>query len=247
MWGIHVHNITKKANPLNRKSELIFKNFNLTVRETETVGIFGPNGCGKTTLLNMISGITKPDSGEILIFGERPGKKHVGYIFQDFRQSLFPWLTVKDNIVFPLSLRKIKKKDIHEKLEHIKETVNIPVDLDKYPYQLSGGQQQYVSILRGLISNPDVMLFDEPFSALDYSNSLWLMEKILNILETIKIPTILVAHDINHLKYLTERIYFLSNKPTRIMMEKNMHLEEIRGKYILDDADDKKDVLLKCI
>jgi ABC-type nitrate/sulfonate/bicarbonate transport system, ATPase component len=111
----------------------------------------------------MISGISRPDAGEILIFGEKPEKKRIAYIFQDYRSSLFPWLTVRDNIVFPLSLGKMKKKDMHEKLYSLAESIKIPFDMDKYPFQLSGGQQQYVSIVRGLISDPVAMLIDEPF------------------------------------------------------------------------------------
>jgi len=236
MWGIDVKNVTKKAKTSDGKSELIFENFNLQVKESEVVGIFGPNGCGKTTLLNMIAGIVKPDSGEILIFGEKPGRKSIAYIFQDYQNSLFPWLTVKDNIIFPLSLKKMKRKDINEKLDCLTDTINVPFDLDKYPYQLSGGQQQYISILRGLISDPMAMLIDEPFSALDYSNGLWLMEKMTEILEDIKIPAIIVAHDLDHLMFTAERICFLSEKPTTVMLEKIIELDNSKRKCKFDNS-----------
>ncbi|GBF35172.1 ABC transporter ATP-binding protein [Desulfocucumis palustris] len=222
MWGIEVNNVTKKAILPDGTSDLLFENFNLRVKESEVVGIFGPNGCGKTTLLNMVSGISRPDSGEILIFGEKPGEKRIAYIFQDYRSSLFPWLTVRDNIVFPLSLRKMNKRDIDEKLNRMAENIKISFDMAKYPYQLSGGQQQYISILRGLISDPVAMLIDEPFSALDYSNSLWLMKKMSEIMDAVKIPAILVAHDINHLMRLSHRICFFSKKPTGIIKERHI-------------------------
>ncbi|MDR3602308.1 MAG: ATP-binding cassette domain-containing protein [Desulfosporosinus sp.] len=236
MWGIDVKNVTKKVKTSDGKSELIFENFNLQVKESEVVGIFGPNGCGKTTLLNMIAGIVKPDLGEILIFGEKPGRKSIAYIFQDYRNSLFPWLTVKDNILFPLSLKKMKRKAIQEKLDCMLDTSNIPFDLDKYPYQLSGGQQQYISILRGLISDPIAMLIDEPFSALDYSNSLWLMEKMAEILKSMSIPAIIVAHDLDHLMCTAERICFLSEKPTSVVLEKLIDSDNPKRQCRLDNS-----------
>jgi len=235
MWGIDVNNISKTISLSDGKKEVVFENFSLKVGESEVLGVYGPNGCGKTTLLNMISGLVKPDSGEITV---SPGKmgNGIAYIFQDFRNSLFPWMTVKDNIVFPLSLRKIKKKDINDRLDMIISTIKIPFDLSKYPYQLSGGQQQYIAILRGLISEPGAMLIDEPFSALDHSNGMWLMEKIAKVLYDVKIPAVVVAHDIEHLMYIADRICFLSEKPTGIVMEKLINLDGLKGKSGLDKS-----------
>jgi NitT/TauT family transport system ATP-binding protein len=236
MWGIDVQHVTKKINLPNGKCEVLFEDFSLQIKTSETVGIFGPNGCGKTTLLNMISGLAKPDSGEILLFGEKPCRQKIAYVFQDYQNSLFPWLTVKENILFPLSLRKTNKKVMNEKLEDLQEKIKIPFDIDKYPYQLSGGQQQYLSILRGLVSDPAVMLFDEPFSALDYGNSIWLMEKMAEIMDNIKIPSILVVHDIEHLMNIAERICFLSEKPTSVLLEKLIDPETQKRKCKLDPA-----------
>ena len=222
MWGIEVNNITKRASRAKGTGELIFENFNLRVQEAEILGIFGPNGCGKTTLLNMIAGIAKPDAGQILVLGQKPGAQSVAYIFQDYRHSLLPWLTVKNNIILPLVFKKMKQSLINEKLDYLCEVIKIPFSLDKYPYQLSGGQQQYISILRGLIADPVAMLVDEPFSALDQSNSRWLMEKMAEILSSIKIPAIFVAHDLEHLLGLVQRVCFLSHQPTRVIMEENV-------------------------
>ena len=96
----------------------------------------------------------------------------------------------------------------------------VDLELSKYPYQLSGGQQQYVAIIRGLISEPEVMLIDEPFSALDYTNTMWLMEKISDVQGKISIPTIIISHDIEHLVFLADRIVFLSAKPARVLTER---------------------------
>ncbi|MBF0496819.1 MAG: ATP-binding cassette domain-containing protein [Deltaproteobacteria bacterium] len=228
MTGIHVGHVTKKMKLAPKRFETVFDDFSLDVGEGETLGIFGPNGCGKTTLFNMISGILNPDSGQICVHGKKPKERNIAYIFQDYRNSLFPWLTIRDNIIFPLKIKKMKQTEIDRKLQNLLDLVKITFDLSKYPYQLSGGQQQYVAILRGLISDPDVMLVDEPFSALDYSNSMWLMEKISRVQEKIKISSMLVAHDIEHLVYLADRIVFLSVKPARVVWEKT--LEKVPGR-----------------
>ena len=220
MNGIDIKNITRSYKLPDRKNELIFEKFNMTVQKNEIVGIFGPNGCGKTTLLNMTAGIIKPDSGDIFIFNKKPSENRIAYIFQDYRSSLFPWLTVRENILFPLTIKGISKKEKNNCLEKLIDLIKIPFNINKYPYQLSGGQQQYVSIMRCLISNPAVMLIDEPFSALDYSNSIWLMEKISIIFQTVTIPSMIVAHDIEHLVYLADKVYFLSGKPVRIIGER---------------------------
>jgi NitT/TauT family transport system ATP-binding protein len=230
MDGIEIQNVTKRVKLPDGKKETIFENFNMNVGEKEIVGIFGPNGCGKTTLLNMVSGILKPDSGEIFILGKKPSDNNIAYIFQDYRSSLFPWLSIKDNILFPLSIKKIKKSEMNKNLEYLIDLVKLPFSMNKYPYQLSGGQQQYVSIMRCLISNPGIMLVDEPFSALDYSNTMWLMEKMSLIFDTIKIPTLIVAHDLEHLVYLTEKICFFSDKPAKVVREQNGFLNITKDK-----------------
>jgi NitT/TauT family transport system ATP-binding protein len=219
MNAIQVGNVTKTIWLSSGRFETVFDDFSLVLRECETLGIFGPNGCGKTTLFNMISGITCPDAGRISIKGKAPNERNIAYIFQDYRSSLFPWLTIRENIVFPLRIRRLKKTVIDDKLAGLLEIAKTDFDLSKFPYQLSGGQQQYVAVMRGLISNPDVMLADEPFSALDYSNTMWLMEKISEILGRVKIPLAIVAHDLEHLVYLADRIVFLSQKPARVLRE----------------------------
>jgi len=225
MSGIDVRGVSRRVKLPDGRDEIIFEDFSLTVGDGEVVGIFGPNGCGKTTLLNIISGIVKPDSGEVSIFGRKPSDKTIAYIFQDYQSSLFPWLSVRDNILFPLSIKRVKKSEMEEKLRCLTDLIKMPFNLDKYPYQLCGGQQQYVSVMRGLISDPAIMLADEPFSGLDYTNSMWLMEKISGILRKIKIPTIIVAHDIEYLFYLAGRACFLAGKPAKIIREKHTNLD----------------------
>ena len=234
MTGIHVGHVTKKMRLPNQRFETVFDDFSLAVDNGETLGIFGPNGCGKTTLLNMISGIISPDAGKICINGKERNGENIAYIFQDYRNSLFPWLTIRENIIFPLKLKRLRKAEINKKLDSLLDLAVLSFDLSMYAYQLSGGQQQYVAILRGLISNPAVMLVDEPFSALDYSNSMWLMEMISMIQEKIKISSMLVAHDIEHLAHLADRIVFLSEKPAMVLLEKTIKKDSNRSRLKFD-------------
>jgi NitT/TauT family transport system ATP-binding protein len=219
MSTIHIQNVTKRLKVSRKVCETVFDDFSLSVTAGETLGIFGPNGCGKTTLFNMISGIMAPDCGRICIHGNAPHKARIAYIFQDYRNSLFPWLTIRENIIFPLRIRNVGKREIDDKLGKLLAVAKIRFDIAKYPYQLSGGQQQYVAIMRGLISEPDVMLVDEPFSSLDYSSTMWLIEKIADILGRTTLSSMIVAHDIEHLVYLADRIVFLSPKPAKVLRE----------------------------
>lgn len=145
-------------------SMALFSNLSFSIKRSEFVAIFGPNGCGKTTLLNMISGIDKEFTGTC----ERSPHLKVSFVFQNYRESLFPWLTVKENIAFPLSLKGVSLLNREKAVRDLCNRLSVSMNLEAYPYTLSGGQQQMVSILRALITKPDLLLMDEPFSALDY-------------------------------------------------------------------------------
>lgn len=232
---LKVKNI-KKSYLTNGKHEVVFEDLSLCVDRSEIVACFGPNGCGKTTLFNMIAGIIEPDSGELLIEGERPRRKNVGYVFQDYRSSLFPWLSIKDNIIFPLTLNGMSKRQIYEKLESIVDLFNLSFNLKRYPYELSGGQQQCASIMRTLIAEPDIMLLDEPLSALDCNNAFWLRDKISEILETVKVPSFFVSHDIDDVIYLADRIFLLSDKPAKVVRAIEVDIPRPRTVKIFSDT-----------
>ena len=194
----------------------VFKGFNLSIPSNKFVSFIGPNGCGKTTLLNMIAGLVSPDEGSITLDNEPIlGKKH-GFVFQDYRNSLFPWKTAKDNIAFPLKIKGVSSTDIDVQVNAICSRFNCNFDLDSYPYQLSGGQQQFISLLRGLIVNPDIYLFDEPFSSLDYSTTLFMQEMISKIWLDTKLTTLFVSHNVDEAIFLSDMIVVLSKKPTSV-------------------------------
>jgi NitT/TauT family transport system ATP-binding protein len=211
---ISLNNISKRFHEGNH-SHLAFKDMSFELKKGEFVSIFGPNGCGKTTLLHIIAGLDKDYEGVI----QKKDSLKVSFVFQNYRESLFPWLTVQENMAFPLSLLGLSEEEKNNKVKKLYERLNIEINLELYPYQLSGGQQQIVSIARALITEPDILLLDEPFSALDYETTLFLREKIQNIWLKTGITIVLVTHDIDESILLSEKIIVLGRDPTRIVRE----------------------------
>lgn len=205
----------KKSYYDNRGVELkVFEDFNLEIHEGEFLSLFGPNGCGKTTLLNLIAELDKSDGGEITFLN----KKHkIAFIFQDYRNSLFPWLNIVDNISYPLKLAGSSIIERREQTENMCRQFGAKLNFGAYPYTLSGGQQQLVSILRALIANPDIILLDEPFSSLDYQTTLFMLKKTQEMWQKTKITFIYVSHEIDEAIFLSQRLVLLSNKPTRVV------------------------------
>lgn len=197
------------------KRNIVLRDFSLDIRKGEFLTFFGPNGCGKTTLLNVIVGVECLDEGSIHI---NSGSSHprVGYVFQDYRGYLMPWLTVAENIAFPLRIRGVPKAERMRQVEAVVARFHFRIDLSAYTYALSGGQAQLTSILRALILDPDILIMDEPFSALDYQTNLSLYEKVLQIWEATGVTILLVSHDIDEALYLGERTVFLTKRPASV-------------------------------
>ena len=216
MIMLKIESIKKSYENQGRTIE-VFANFNLEIIGGEFIAIFGPNGCGKTTLLNMVGNIIEPDSGKISFDGKLLDSLKIGYVFQDYRSSLFPWLKVRDNILFPLKLQRLAKDERDKILEALCKKFGCSFDLDAYPYQLSGGQQQFTSLLRGLVIEPQVYLLDEPFSSLDYQTTLFMLEKLADIWQKTKITTLFISHEIDEAIFLAQKIVLLSNKPTNVV------------------------------
>src|ERR1700730_7344332 len=147
---------------------VIYDNFDLDIPRGELISIFGPNGCGKSTLINMIAGLIPADQGQILFDGVPLADIKFGYVFQNYREALFPWLRAFDNIAYPLKMMRVPRAERKTRTERLVEHLGVKIDLNLYPYQMSGGQQQLVSILRALVVEPEVLFLDEPFSALAY-------------------------------------------------------------------------------
>ncbi|MDU4652290.1 ABC transporter ATP-binding protein [Sneathia sanguinegens] len=194
--------------------EKVLKNVNLSIRKGEFFSILGPSGCGKTTLLRMIAGFISPDEGQIKVNGERidilaPNKRNVNTVFQNY--ALFPNMTVFDNIAFPLKLKKMKKDEIKREVNKYLDLVGLQKYAKKYPISLSGGQKQRVSIARALINKPEVLLLDEPLSALDAKLRQKLLIDLDDIHDEVGITFVFVTHDQEEALSVSDRIAVMHN------------------------------------
>ena len=195
---------------------VVYDRFDLDIPRGKLVSIFGPNGCGKSTLINMITGLIPIDAGEILFDGKPLRDIKFGYVFQNYREALFPWLRAIDNIQYPLKLMKLPKAERRMRTERMVASLGVKIDLKRYPYELSGGQQQLVSIMRALVVEPQILFLDEPFSALDYEMTLFMRGQLQRIFMETGTTTVLVSHDLEEAVYLADRVLLLSRHPARI-------------------------------
>ena len=195
----------------------VFQDFNMDISEGDMAVLFGPNGSGKSTLLNILSGVLSRDGGSVDIGGVH--RFHISYIFQNYRDSLFPWRTNFENVILPLEIRKENRKAISSRMRELQELFEFDCPWDGYPYQLSGGEQQIVAFMRALITHPRILLIDEPFSALDYENNLRLREHLQRYALVCKPTILLVTHNIEEAVHLGNRIFVFSRRPTVIAGE----------------------------
>ena len=187
--------------------------FNLSTERGEFVSFLGPSGCGKTTTLRMIAGFEQPTAGTITIDGQDvthipPNRRNVGMVFQSY--ALFPNMTVADNVGFGLKVRKRPSDEIRKRVAELLEIVNLPDKGGRYPYQLSGGQQQRVALARALAFEPQVLLLDEPLSALDAKIRVALRAEIRQIQRRLGITTVYVTHDQEEALSLSDRVVVMS-------------------------------------
>lgn len=194
----------------------LYSGFDLNIPRNKVTCIFGPNGCGKSTLMNMVAGLVPRDSGQVLFDGKELKDTKIGYVFQNYREALFPWLRAIDNIKYPLMLAGMSAEACEARARELIESFDIRFDLQRYPYELSGGQQQLVSILRALAPEPEVLFLDEPFSALDYEMTLLIRDKLQEMFSAMSLTTIIVSHDLEEAVYLADEILLLTKRPTNI-------------------------------
>jgi len=194
----------------------VYDSFDLDLPLGSLISVFGPNGCGKSTLINMISGLARIDSGEVLYAGKTISQTRISYVFQNYREALFPWLRAIDNIHYPLKRMGMSKSMRNERVEQIIDDFGISIDLNAYPYALSGGQQQAVSILRALVREPDVLFLDEPFSALDYEMTLLMREKLQTMFVKTGTTMVLVSHDLEEAVQMADKVLLLTRPPTQV-------------------------------
>ena len=184
------------------------KNLTFSVDEGEFVAIIGPSGCGKTTLLSLAAGLLSPSGGTI----ERRGS--YGYMLQ--KDEFFPWRTIEKNIFLPLEIRRQNTPEARARALALAEKYGLGDFLKSYPSQLSGGMRQRAALIRTLATDPDVLLLDEPFSALDYQTRLNVCEDVANIIRSEKKTALLITHDISEAISLADRVLVLTARPARV-------------------------------
>ena len=195
----------------------ILKDINIYVKENEMVAIVGSSGVGKSTLFNLIAGVLKKQSGEIIINGSDDYIGKVAYMLQ--KDLLFEHKTIINNVILPLIIAKIDKKVALEEGRKILKQFNLGKYADKYPKQLSGGMRQRVALIRTYMFKRNIFLLDEAFSALDAITKKELHKWYLNLKNEFNLTTLLITHDIEEAIFLSDRIYILANKPGEIIKE----------------------------
>jgi NitT/TauT family transport system ATP-binding protein len=206
----------------------------IDITENEFISVVGPSGCGKSTLLRMIAGLDMPTSGRIWVDGKEvtgPGAER-GMVFQSY--TLFPWLTVAENIAFGPKLKGMSSKKCRELVDKYLELIDLTDFADRYPKELSGGMKQRVAIARALANNPEVLLMDEPFGALDQQTKMSMQEMLLKIWRHEKITVIFVTHDIDEAIFLAQKVYVMEARPGRIKASLKVPLPDKRTGDIKD-------------
>lgn len=198
------------------------------VARGEFVSLLGPSGCGKSTLLMMIAGLEQPTAGSILLDGSevKEPRRNIGIIFQD--ATLLPWKSALDNVLFPVRILKLPIEPYRRRAKELLAMVGLSDFEDKKPSQLSGGMRQRVAICRALIHDPDILLMDEPFSALDAITRDQMNVALSEILETYKKTVIFVTHSIREAAFLSDRVVVMGGRPSSIMLDMKMPFERPR-------------------
>jgi NitT/TauT family transport system ATP-binding protein len=223
----------------NSPNHAVLNGVSIDIKDGEFVTIVGPSGCGKSTLLNIIAGLDSPDSGSIFVKGERKTSTDPDRIVIFQEGALFPWLTVIENVEFGLKLAGVPKDRRAEKARHFVSMMQLSRFANSYIHQLSGGMKQRVAIARALAMNPDILLMDEPFAALDVQTRDMLHNHLLQIHEATKKTILFVTHNINEALLLGTRVIVLSPSLGNIRKEIVINLPRPR------DSDSPELVLLK--
>lgn len=214
----------------NGSTKTVLKDICIEFKGDEFVSLLGPSGCGKTTLLTIIAGFQSPTSGKVLLNGReisQPGPDR-GFVFQDF--ALFPWMTVRDNIMFPMQQRKMSKKQQQEKLRRLLDIAQLHGSENLFPNQISGGMKQRTAVVRALASDPEVLLMDEPFGAVDYQMRHNLQEEFETLRHKNRKPVVMVTHDVEEAIFLSDRILVMSADRGAIAQDLMINLSKPRDR-----------------
>ena len=219
-----------KSYPLQGKKQLmVLQDINFKLYPREFVCLVGSSGCGKSTLLNIVAGLVSPSSGEVLVDGRAvkgPGSDR-GMVFQGY--TLYPWLTVSQNVAFGLQLRKMPKAEQRERIDYFLNVVGLTQFANSFPNQLSGGMKQRVAIARAIANEPAVLLMDEPFGALDAQTKEQMQQFLMDLWEKTHTTVLMITHDVEEAIFLSQRVYVMSSRPGRMKTEIQVRLPEPRN------------------
>jgi len=209
------------------RSLVAIDDVSLDIQEGTFFAIVGPSGCGKTTMLRILGGLESVTSGEVEIADPAPGRPQYSMVFQG--DSIFPWMTVWQNAAYGLRMRKAPKAEIEAKVSLWLDRTGLAPFSDLYPYQLSGGMRQRVSIARAFANDPEVLLMDEPFSALDEQNRTILQQELLRIWEVDKKTVVFITHSVDEAVTLADKIMVMTASPGRAKTIIDVSLERPRN------------------
>lgn len=210
---ICITNLTKQF-PTKEGIFTAIDNISLDIAPGTFFVIVGPSGCGKTTLLRILANLEKPTSGNVEVRAEHPGKPSNSMVFQG--DSIFPWMTVWDNAAYGLKLRGVPDPQVRETVGHYLDKTGLTKFAQRYPHQLSGGMKQRVSIARAFANDPEILLMDEPFSALDEQNKTLLQEEVLRIWDEDKKTVVFITHSVDEAVTLGDQIMVMSAHPGKV-------------------------------
>lgn len=227
---VSVKNLSKSY--FNIKGETkVLDNISFNLYENDFLGIIGPSGCGKSSILNILSGLDKEYIGKI----KKDDNLKIGYMLQE--HALFPWMSIYDNTILGLKIKKELTKENILYVNNLLKKYNLYDFKDKYPHELSGGMKQRVSLIRTLATKPDILLLDEPFSALDYQTKIHVSNDVFNIIKNENKTLILVTHDINEAIKFCNKIIVLSKRPSKIKNIYNINNDKNYYDLIWKDID----------
>ena len=189
----------------------------LDVTEGEFVCVLGPSGCGKTTLLRILAGLDRHTDGQLEMRTAAPGQPLTSVVFQE--QSIFPWMNVWDNVAYGLRARRVSQTTVRERVDYFVDKVGLGQFASAHPHQLSGGMKQRVSIARAFANDPETLLMDEPFSALDEQNRALLQEELLRIWADSGKTVVFITHSIDEAVFLSDRVVILGGSPGRVVAD----------------------------
>jgi NitT/TauT family transport system ATP-binding protein len=225
---LHIHNVSKTYRS-DGQEVLAIDEIDLKIKNKEFATILGPSGCGKSTLLRIVAGLIKPTKGIVRLDGNvitRPGQDR-GMVFQSY--TLFPWLTVTENIRFGLEISGMPKTKQEQIAQEFVEKVGLKGFEKTYPRGLSGGMKQRVAIARALANNPAILLLDEPFGALDAQTRALMQELLTQIWEELHKTILFVTHDVEEAIFLSDRVFIMTARPGKIKAEIDISLERPRN------------------